>query len=110
MWEVATTEEFDGWFAGLSEDAQAEVIAKVELLRLLGPRLGRPHAGTLKNSKHSNMEELRADGIIWPSQIDFRRVVMIEGLLGPLPPTVPSCLIIDRAAGVVKLGGRMPEI
>ena len=55
MWEVATTEEFDGWFAGLGEDAQAEVIAKVDLLRLLGPRLGRPHADTLNDSKHSNI-------------------------------------------------------
>jgi hypothetical protein len=61
MWEVATTEEFDRWFVGLGEDAQAEVIAKVELLRLLGPRLGRPHADTLNDSKHANMKELRAD-------------------------------------------------
>jgi hypothetical protein len=42
MWDVATTEEFDEWFASLGEDAQAEVIAKVEILSLLGPRLGRP--------------------------------------------------------------------
>jgi hypothetical protein len=61
MWDVATTDEFDVWFAGLGEDAQAEVIAKVELLRLLGPRLGRPHADTLNDSKHANMKELRAD-------------------------------------------------
>ncbi len=37
MWEVATTDEFDEWFADLNEDGQAEIIAKVELLRLLGP-------------------------------------------------------------------------
>ncbi len=61
MWEVATTDEFDGWFAGLGEAAQVEVIAKVELLKLLGPQLGRPHADTLNDSKHSNMKELRAD-------------------------------------------------
>jgi hypothetical protein len=61
MWDIATTDEFDAWFAGLGEDAQAEVIAKVELLRLLGPRLGRPHADTLNDSKHANMKELRAD-------------------------------------------------
>jgi hypothetical protein len=61
MWEVATTDEFDGWFADLGEDAQVEVIAKVELLKLLGPRLARPHADTLNDSKHSNMKELRAD-------------------------------------------------
>jgi plasmid maintenance system antidote protein VapI len=32
MWEVATTDEFDAWFASVGEDAQAEIIAKVELL------------------------------------------------------------------------------
>jgi len=58
---VATTGEFDAWFADLGEDAQVEVITKVELLKLLGPQLGRPHADTLNDSKHSNMKELRAD-------------------------------------------------
>jgi hypothetical protein len=33
----------------------------VELLKLLGPALRRPHADTLKGSKHANMKELRAD-------------------------------------------------
>jgi hypothetical protein len=61
MWEVTTTDEFDGWFGELAEDAQAEVIAKVELLKLFGPRLSRPHADTLNGSKHANMKELRAD-------------------------------------------------
>lgn len=61
MWEVATTDEFDEWFADLDEDAQAEIIAKVELLKLLGPRLSRPHADTLSGAKHANMKELRAD-------------------------------------------------
>ena len=61
MWAVATTEEFDGWFAGLDEDGQVEVMAKVDLLKLLGPQLRRPHADTLNGSKHSNMKELRAD-------------------------------------------------
>ena len=61
MWSVATTSNFDRWFAQLDEDAQAEIIAKVNLLKLFGPRLGRPHADTLKGSKHANMKELRAD-------------------------------------------------
>src|SRR5437870_1591197 len=60
MWHVATTDAFDAWFAGLDEDCQAELIAKVELLKLLGPKLGRPHADTLNGSKHANMKELRA--------------------------------------------------
>jgi hypothetical protein len=61
MWPVATTDGFDEWFTDLSEDAQAEIIAKVELLKVLGPALGRPHADTLNGSKHANMKELRAD-------------------------------------------------
>ena len=40
MWKVATTDEFDNWFANQGEDAQVEVIAKVRLLELLGPQLG----------------------------------------------------------------------
>jgi hypothetical protein len=61
MWPVATTDVFDRWFAGLTADARAEIIAKVNLLKLLGPALGRPHADTLNGSKHANMKELRAD-------------------------------------------------
>ena len=45
---------------GAGVAAQAELIAKVELLKLLGPALGRPHADTLNGSKHANMKELRA--------------------------------------------------
>jgi hypothetical protein len=59
-WRARTTDDFDEWFAGLDDDAQAEVIATVELLKLLGPRLGRPHADTLNGSKYANMKELRA--------------------------------------------------
>jgi hypothetical protein len=61
MWEVATTVEFDAWFKELRESSKAEVIAKVELLKRLGPRLTRPHADTLNGSKYANMKELRAD-------------------------------------------------
>ena len=34
-------------------------MVSVELLRQLGPGLPRPHADTLKGSKHPNMKELR---------------------------------------------------
>ena len=64
-WSVTTTGEFDRWFASLDgttegRSAQVEVIAKVELLKVCGPMLGRPHADTLKGSRHANMKELRA--------------------------------------------------
>ncbi|MFO0829806.1 MAG: type II toxin-antitoxin system RelE/ParE family toxin [Phycisphaerales bacterium] len=61
MWGVGTTEEFDDWFRTLPSEEQVEVIAKVELLKLFGPRLGRPHVDTLSGSRHANMKELRAD-------------------------------------------------
>jgi hypothetical protein len=61
MWTVATTDDFDEWFASLDQEGQAEVMAKTELLKLLGPRLGRPHADTLNGSRYANMKELRAD-------------------------------------------------
>ena len=60
MWKVSTTELFDAWFAEMDAEAQAEIIAKVELLKIFGPRLGRPHADTLSGSKHANLKELRA--------------------------------------------------
>ena len=61
MWHVETTDDFDEWFAELDEDGQVELIAKVELLKLLGPISRRPHADTLNGSKHANMKELRAN-------------------------------------------------
>jgi hypothetical protein len=59
MWQVTATDNFDQWFTNLDDDAKAEVIAKVELLKVLGPQLARPHADTLNGSKHVNMKELR---------------------------------------------------
>ena len=51
----------DHWFqADLSDEEREEVAAKVNLLKLFGPMLKRPHADTLKGSKYENMKELRA--------------------------------------------------
>jgi hypothetical protein len=59
MWEVEFTDEFGHWWDQLSADEQESVAASVELLRQLGPQLPRPHADTVKDSRHSNMKELR---------------------------------------------------
>lgn len=61
MWAVATTDKFDEWFEGLDEVAPIEIMAKVELLKQLGPALPRPHADTLKGSQFKNLKELRAE-------------------------------------------------
>ena len=46
---------------------QDEILAKLIVLEMEGPNLGRPHADTLNGSAHSNMKELRvsAAGDIW---------------------------------------------
>lgn len=57
-WEVEFTDEFEGWWNGLSETEQVDVNAKVILLQRYGPALRRPHADVIESSRHSNMKEL----------------------------------------------------
>jgi len=59
-WEIEYTDEFEAWWDGLTEEEQESVYAKVLLLRGHGPALPRPHADTVKGSRHPNMKELRA--------------------------------------------------
>lgn len=58
-WAVEFHENFEPEFAEFSEAVQDEILALAKLLEEFGPRLGRPHADTLKNSKFVNMKELR---------------------------------------------------
>lgn len=59
MWKVEYTDEFGRWWKTLTEQEQIDLVASVELLERFGPQLPRPHADTIKGSKHSNMKELR---------------------------------------------------
>lgn len=59
MWQVEFTDEFEQWWRGLDEDEQESMTATIILLETLWPGLARPHADTVKGSKHSNMKELR---------------------------------------------------
>jgi hypothetical protein len=54
-------EAFDAKFLSFPQDVQTALAAKAHLLESIGPTLGRPHVDTLKNSKHSNMNELPFD-------------------------------------------------
>src|SRR5450756_333540 len=52
--------------ATCTKDVQDELLARIELLELFGPQLGRPRADTLNDSRHANIKELRfdaADGV-----------------------------------------------
>jgi hypothetical protein len=58
-WTVRGTEVFDGWFTSLSEAEREDVIATVDVLKALGPRLGFPHTSKINGSRHGQMRELR---------------------------------------------------
>ena len=64
---VLIGDEFEPEFFALSGQVRDELLAMTRLLQLFGPRLGRPHVDTLKESRHSNMKELRFDaaGGVW---------------------------------------------
>jgi hypothetical protein len=58
-WDVVFTDEFEGWWDGLTEDEQVSVNRKVILLQERGPALSRPHADVIHGSHYPNMKELR---------------------------------------------------
>jgi len=60
MWDIEFTDAFGLWWDGLTEAEQVAIAASVQLLEELGPSLPRPHADTLRGSKHANMKELRS--------------------------------------------------
>ena len=65
-WEVDLHDDFVPEYRGLHKDVQDELLARIELLEQFGPRMGRPHADTLNDSRHANIKELRfdaADGV-----------------------------------------------
>lgn len=59
MWDVEFTNEFGEWWVTLTEDEQDSLTVSVKLLQAIGPSLARPYADTVKQSRHSNMRELR---------------------------------------------------
>jgi hypothetical protein len=65
-WAIRLHDDFGREFDELPPQVCDEVRAIMLLLREYGPRLRRPHADTLKGSRHANMKELRfqaADGV-----------------------------------------------
>jgi hypothetical protein len=59
MWNVEMTDEFFDWWSSLSRRDQNSLQTGIELLESDGPSVGRPHADTVKGSRHANMKELR---------------------------------------------------
>lgn len=53
------TDESGQWWETLTAAEQASLEAGVRLLEWFGPGLSRPYADTVKDSRHTNMKELR---------------------------------------------------
>ncbi len=59
MYKIILAPEFKGWLVSLTQAEQDDILAALVVLRQYGYQLGRPHADTLKNSKLTNLKELR---------------------------------------------------
>lgn len=59
MWNVEYTDEFGEWWNSLTETEQESIAHDVEILREVGPMLGRDNVDTVRGSRFSNMKELR---------------------------------------------------
>jgi hypothetical protein len=72
-WNVYFHPKFKAELDRLSVDVRRELFATLYSLREFGPMLGRPEVDTLKDSKFSNMKELRfrADGGVWRAAFAF---------------------------------------
>ena len=66
-WNAYFHPRFKAEFDEIPVAAQDELLALLIPLRTYGPTLGRPEVDTLKDSKYTNMKELRfkASGRVW---------------------------------------------
>ena len=66
-WVVEFFGAFEVEFDEFPDEVQDAILARAALLEREGPQLGRPHADTLRGSRHANMKELRcnAGGGVW---------------------------------------------
>ncbi|HYH80052.1 MAG TPA: hypothetical protein VEX86_09645 [Longimicrobium sp.] len=46
-WRIRGTDVFESWFGSLTEPEREDVIAVVDLLKALGPRLGFPQSSKI---------------------------------------------------------------
>ncbi|NVN11411.1 type II toxin-antitoxin system RelE/ParE family toxin [Nguyenibacter vanlangensis] len=59
VWLVEHTDEFEDWFASLTETEREDVYASGLLLEERGPSLRHPMSSGISGSRHSHMRELR---------------------------------------------------
>lgn len=60
-WNIKQTKEFQEWFDNADKKLKEAIVENVEVLKQMGPQLGRPYADTIKGSSITNLKELRFD-------------------------------------------------
>ena len=84
-WEVIFHPAFEAELPSLPQFVLDALEPRIDSLRQYGPSLGRPYADTLRESRHSNMKELRLSTLrgVWRVAFAFdvrrRAVVLVAG-------------------------------
>lgn len=83
-WTIVYRPHYSAWFGKCGEAMQNEILAHLEVLKTVGPNLGRPRVDHIKGSAHQNMKELRIQFKGDPVRILFafdpdRRAVLLLG-------------------------------
>ena len=84
QWTIIYRPHYTVWFGKCGEELQDEILAHLEVLKIVGPNLGRPRVDHIKGSTHQNMKELRVQFKGDPVRILFafdsdRRAVLLLG-------------------------------
>jgi hypothetical protein len=83
-WVVRFHDEFEPEFFELDQAVQDVILTRIEVLRRVGPALGRPQVDTLAGSRFANMKELRCEaaGGVWRIAFAFdpqRQAILLVG-------------------------------
>lgn len=80
-WEVLISNEYEKWFNQLPQKHKMAIATDLEVLKTVGPLLGRPHADQVKGANIKNLKELRTKiaGCVYRSLYAFdpERVAVI---------------------------------
>jgi len=84
-WDVLFHDEFELEFNYFPQEVQDELLARVELLKNIGPNLSRPYVDTLNGSNYTNMKEIRFNTVdgVWRVAFAFdpnrQAIVLVAG-------------------------------
>ena len=83
-WAVVATEEFEEWMMSLTNKQRSDTDDAINQLRQDGPTLGRPYVDTIRNSRFSNMKELRVSSqgalrVLFAFDPERRAVLLLGG-------------------------------